>query len=105
MRTSNIRCPYCNGVVNKMWFSHRAGEYAFFIVECWSGDLKKKSYYHLFEVKVKLTQITQDLDQKLLEILSDIEREVFATSGIANLQAYVTTKLSEAKRILGETSD
>jgi len=105
MRTSNIRCPYCNGVVNKMWFSHRVNEYVFFIVECWSGDSKKKSYHHLFEVKVKLTQVTQDLDQKLLEILSDIEREVLATSGISNLQAYITSKLNEAKEILGEVSE
>lgn len=102
MRTTQIRCPTCNGVVNKMWFSHRIGEYAFFIVECWSGDLKKKSYHHLFEVKVKLAKAVEDLDEKLLEIFKDIETEVMATSGISNLQAYVSSKLNEAKEILGE---
>jgi len=85
-----------------MWFSHRVNEYAFFIVECWSGDLKKKSYHHLFEAQVKLTARTEDLDEKLLEIFGDIEHELLATSGIANLQAYITSKLNEAKEILGE---
>jgi len=85
-----------------MWFSHRVGEYAFFIVECWSGDLQKKSYHHLFEARVKLTKIAEDLDTKLLGILEDIAREVTATSGVANLQAYVLNKVSEAKQLLGE---
>jgi hypothetical protein len=101
MRITQIRCPICNGEVNKMWFSHRVGEYAFFIVECWSGDLHKKSYHHLFEAKVKLTKMTEDLDEKILEILKDIETELLATPKIANLQAYVTSKLNEARDMLG----
>ena len=101
MRTTQIRCPRCNGPVNKMWFSHRLGDYVFFIVECWSGDLNKKSYHHLFEVKIRLGKPAEDLDEKMLEILQEVENEIIATSGIANLQAYVTSKFNEIREILG----
>lgn len=100
MRTTQIKCPVCGGPVNNMWFSHRVGSYAFFIVECWSGDLNKKSHHHLFEVQVKLDKVVKDYDEQLLQILHDIETEVMATSGISLLQAYVSSKLNEAKEIL-----
>jgi len=88
-----------------MWFSHRINEYAFFIAECWSGSLEKKSYYHLFEVQVKLTKSAVDLDEKILEILAVAEKEVMATSGIANLQAYLSSKFNEIREKLGESEE
>lgn len=49
---ADVRCPICNGELNKVWFSHWENEYAIFIGECWSGDLNTKSRYHLFRIAV-----------------------------------------------------
>ena len=101
MRVANIRCPYCDGVVNNMWFSHLMGDYAIFIVECWSGDLKKRSHHHLFKATIKLREVKENFEQRMNEIFEKMEKEIFALEGNANLQAYLTSLINEAKRELG----
>ena len=53
----NIRCPQCNGVVNRVWFVtfNFMMKRAFFIAECWSGGEELgKSEGHLFLVRVPI---------------------------------------------------
>ena len=56
MGTNLIKCPKCGGPVNKLWLSSvdHLKNVAVFVAECWSGDLKKRSHYHIFLVSVKL---------------------------------------------------
>lgn len=53
MKLEDVRCPKCNGEINRKWFSHLSGEDAIFIAECWCGDLDKKSEPHIFTVNIK----------------------------------------------------
>jgi len=46
-----------------MWFSHLEGKYAVFVVQCWSGDLHKKSKYHYFLTKIRLVDTTINVDE------------------------------------------
>ena len=63
-----IKCPMCEGPPNNMFFSHiekspdKKREFAVFVIECWSGDLTKKSIYHFFKARVKLPK-TVEIDQ------------------------------------------
>lgn len=72
-----IKCPFCKGVANKMWFSHLDTNkpphvFAVFVVECWSGDLGKVSKYHFFQTRIKLLKETE-IDQ-IKELEAKIER-------------------------------
>lgn len=50
----DVRCPICEGVINRKWFSHLFGNYAIFIAECWSGSLQKDQPRHLFWLQIEL---------------------------------------------------
>ena len=74
MRVSDIRCPRCNGVRNNSWFAGLSPNQknAYFVIECWSGDLQKRSYHHLFLVHVPLLKgEPYNFDEKLAH---EIER-------------------------------
>ena len=78
----NIKCPFCGGPANKMWFSHleknHLHSYAVFVVECWSGDLYKTSKYDFFQARVKLPRKVkvdqvQELENRILELEAKLE--------------------------------
>ena len=53
----NIRCPQCNGLINRVWFHtyDALSSDAIFIAECWSGGEELgKSQYHLFKIRVPI---------------------------------------------------
>lgn len=49
-------CPMCEGTVNKRWFSHIKGKTAYFVAECWSGDLNKRDNRHVWLMKFRLPE-------------------------------------------------
>lgn len=75
MRTKDIRCPRCNGVPNSIYYVGLSPyhKYAYAVVECWSGDLKKHSKHHIFFTKIPLLQGEgYNFDEKLAHEIEDI---------------------------------
>lgn len=73
----NIKCPFCGGPANRMWFSHLEKKhphiYAIFVVECWSGNLQKTSKHPLFQARIRLLRKVevdqvQELENRILEL-------------------------------------
>lgn len=53
----DVRCPVCDGVINKLWYDGMSQEYAIFAAECWSGDLNVEQPRHIFRFHIKLPEI------------------------------------------------
>lgn len=77
MGTSLIKCPKCGGPVNKLWLSYHLKEHAIFVAECWSGDLNKRSHYHLFLVSVKLAGKVEHGDE-VITVTEELARALEA---------------------------
>lgn len=75
MKRSEIRCPRCNGVPNTI---HIVGlspfqKLAYAVVECWSGNLKKRSHHHYFLAEIPLLKGEPvNFDEKLAHELASL---------------------------------
>lgn len=104
MKTRDIRCPKCNGVVNKMWLVGLSQniQYAIFIVECWSGELTKRSYHHIFKVRIPLLEgEPYNFDEKLAHEIEKILPQNFDSQKYRHITQFLEEQNIE---ILGEIS-
>lgn len=56
MVNQELRCPLCENPVNRMWFWDIVAGSAFFVCECWSGDIQKEKPRHYFNVGFSLPE-------------------------------------------------
>ncbi len=49
----DVKCPICEGIINRKWFNFRTGNVVEFIAECWSAN---NSEHHIFYFQIEVPE-------------------------------------------------